>query len=88
MGSCSCLISDAQLIHSGVLLFTSYAAPRNKLAMGLLTAGIGMFSGSIYLLVLDPVQFKALGPVTPVGGLCLIGGWAALAFSRGRVVLR
>jgi len=46
-----------------------------------------MFSGSIYLLVLDPQRFKALGPVTPLGGLCLIGGWVALAAgSRGRIV--
>lgn len=42
-----------------------------------------MFSGSIYALVLDPVRFKFLGPVTPLGGLCLIGGWLALAFSKG-----
>lgn len=45
---------------------------------------MAMFSGSIYLLVLDPQQFKALGPVTPLGGVCLIGGWVALAFGRGR----
>jgi uncharacterized membrane protein YgdD (TMEM256/DUF423 family) len=42
-----------------------------------------MFSGSIYMLVLDPQRFKFLGPVTPLGGLCLIGGWVALA-ARGR----
>ncbi|KAH7049202.1 hypothetical protein B0J12DRAFT_574639 [Macrophomina phaseolina] len=74
-----------QLIHSGVILLASVAAPQNKLAMTLLTAGVTMFSGSIYLLVLDPARFKALGPVTPLGGLCMIGGWAALAFGRGRV---
>ena len=41
-----------------------------------------MFSGSLYLLVLDPQRFKVLGPVTPLGGLCLVGGWLALAFAR------
>ncbi|PNS20399.1 UPF0382 membrane protein [Sphaceloma murrayae] len=76
-----------QLIHSGVLLLSTAVAPRNKVAAGLFTAGIAMFSGSLYLLVLDPQRFKAMGPVTPIGGLCLIGGWAALAFgSRGRIV--
>lgn len=45
-------------------------------------AGMTMFSGSIYLLVLDPQRFKGLGPVTPLGGLCLIGGWVALAFGK------
>jgi uncharacterized membrane protein YgdD (TMEM256/DUF423 family) len=29
-----------------------------------------------------------MGPVTPIGGSCLIAGWVALAFgSRGRVAL-
>ncbi|KAH4142946.1 hypothetical protein HBH45_048650 [Parastagonospora nodorum] len=54
--------------------------------MSLFTAGMSMFSGSIYLLVLDPQRFKFLGPVTPLGGLCLIGGWVALA-ARGRPVM-
>ncbi|PSK60640.1 UPF0382 membrane protein [Elsinoe australis] len=76
-----------QLIHSGALLLSTAAAPRNKVAAGLFTAGITMFSGSLYLLVLDPQRFKALGPVTPLGGVCLIGGWVALAVgSRGRIV--
>lgn len=77
------------MIHSGVLLLTAAVAPKNKLAAGLFTAGMTMFSGSIYLLVLDPQRFKVLGPVTPLGGLCLIAGWGALAFgSRGRIVLK
>lgn len=45
-----------------------------------------MFSGSIYLLVLAPERFRALGPVTPLGGTALIAGWVALAVgSRGRI---
>ncbi|KAK4946717.1 hypothetical protein LTR10_014219 [Elasticomyces elasticus] len=76
-----------QMIHSGVLLLTASVAPKNKAAAILFTAGMTMFSGSLYLLVLDPQRFKALGPVTPLGGLCLIAGWGALAFgSRGRFV--
>jgi hypothetical protein len=57
-----------QLIHSGVLLLSASVAPKNKVAAVLFTAGMTMFSGSIYLLVLDPQRFKALGPVTPLGG--------------------
>jgi uncharacterized membrane protein YgdD (TMEM256/DUF423 family) len=90
-----------QLVHSAVLLVAAQqssqlvssaagpSAPRPLwLAKSLLTAGMTLFSGSIYLLVLDGERFKALGPVTPVGGLCLIGGWVALGFaaSRGRRV--
>lgn len=75
-----------QLIHSIVLTFTAVVAPANKLAMSLFTAGITMFSGSIYLLLLDPKKYKQLGPVTPIGGACLIGGWIMLA-ARGKMVL-
>ncbi|PMD53375.1 DUF423-domain-containing protein [Hyaloscypha bicolor E] len=71
-----------QLVHSGVLLLSSAVAPKNTLAASLFVAGMTMFSGGIYLLVLDPQRFKALGPVTPLGGLCLIGGWVALAFGK------
>lgn len=79
------MLSGGQLIHSVALLLAEQAAPKNVYAKGLFTAGMAMFSGSIYLLVLDPQRFKALGPVTPLGGVCLIGGWVALAVrSRGR----
>lgn len=76
-----------QLIHSGALAFAAYAAPSNKLAMVLFTAGMVGFSGSIYGLVLNPEKFKFLGPVTPLGGLCLIAGWVALGVgSRGKIL--
>jgi uncharacterized membrane protein YgdD (TMEM256/DUF423 family) len=78
-------LTHPQLIHSTVLTFTAIVAPQNTLAMGLFTAGMAMFSGSIYLLVLDPQRFKFLGPVTPLGGVCLIGGWVVLA-AKGRPV--
>lgn len=39
----------------------------------LLTAGIVIFSGSLYLLVLADASW--LGAVTPVGGVALIAGW-------------
>lgn len=74
--------ANYQLVHSGVLLLSSAVAPKNTLAASLFVAGMTMFSGSIYLLVLDPQRFKVLGPITPLGGLCLIGGWIALAFGK------
>ncbi|WP_420460291.1 DUF423 domain-containing protein [Neolewinella sp.] len=54
---------------------------RLRTAAWLWLFGILLFSGSLYLLSLRevhglPVSF--LGPVTPVGGLLLIGGWVAL----------
>ncbi|KAF2857304.1 DUF423-domain-containing protein [Piedraia hortae CBS 480.64] len=71
-----------QLIHSVALLLAEQAAPRNVWAKSLFAAGMTMFSGSIYLLVLDPARFRPLGPVTPLGGTCLIAGWLALAFGK------
>ena len=73
---------NTQIIHSVVLLMATSFAPQNRIAASLLTTGMTMFSGSIYLLVLDPDRFKFVGPVTPLGGLCLIGGWIALAFGK------
>jgi uncharacterized membrane protein YgdD (TMEM256/DUF423 family) len=35
-----------------------------------------LFSGSIYALVLNGPSW--LGPVTPLGGVCLIAGWLSL----------
>ncbi|KAK3367819.1 DUF423-domain-containing protein [Podospora didyma] len=68
-----------QLIHSVAILI----AHNNPLAAGLFTAGSVFFSGSIYALTLDTERFRFLGPVTPLGGLLLIAGWLALAFSKG-----
>lgn len=48
-------------------------------------AGIILFSGSLYLLsckgLLGIESWKWLGPVTPLGGLCFITGWALMLIS-------
>ena len=44
----------------------------------LLLAGILLFSGSLYVLALSGV--KALGAVTPLGGLAFLAAWFLLAF--------
>jgi uncharacterized membrane protein YgdD (TMEM256/DUF423 family) len=47
-------------------------------------AGILLFSFSIYLLVFDDLigwDLFFLGPITPIGGLCLIVGWGMLWFA-------
>jgi uncharacterized membrane protein YgdD (TMEM256/DUF423 family) len=45
----------------------------------LLVAGIVLFSGSLYALALGAP--KAIGALTPLGGLAFIGGWLAFALS-------
>ena len=44
-----------------------------------LLAGIVIFSGSLYALALSGV--RALGAVTPLGGVAFVGGWCALAYA-------
>lgn len=81
--------SQYQLVHSVALLATSIALPAKaqRIPGALFTAGMIGFSGSLYLLVLDPQRFgKIAGPVTPLGGLCLIGGWIALGVVGRRFV--
>ncbi len=52
-------------------------------AAGALIFGILLFSGSLYAMVLTGE--RALGMVTPIGGLFLLLGWALLAFSAWRI---
>jgi uncharacterized membrane protein YgdD (TMEM256/DUF423 family) len=41
------------------------------------TAGIGVFSGTLYAMALGGPRM--LGAITPLGGLCLIAGWGLIA---------
>ena len=51
-------------------------------AARLFLAGVVLFSGSLYGLVL--LDAGGLGAVAPLGGLAFIGGWAALAVALWR----
>lgn len=48
----------------------------------LMTAGIVIFSGSLYLLALTGTRW--LGAVTPIGGVCFIAAWLVLAAALAR----
>lgn len=72
-----------QLIHAVALVLTAVLRERRNspaltVAGWSLALGVVLFSGSLYLLVLGGPRF--LGPVTPVGGVSFVIGWAALAF--------
>ncbi|MGO1691631.1 MAG: DUF423 domain-containing protein [Marinobacter sp.] len=43
---------------------------------GFFLVGILLFSGSLYTLVLTDIHW--VGPITPLGGLCFMIGWALL----------
>lgn len=56
----------------------SHGGPSAK-AAGCWLAGIVLFSGSLYWLALGGPKF--LGPVTPLGGVLLLCGWAVIAWN-------
>jgi uncharacterized membrane protein YgdD (TMEM256/DUF423 family) len=70
-----------QLIHAAVLVFAGWIGAR--LAGWLFAAGVAIFSGSLYMLALTGTRW--LGAITPLGGLCLLAGWLALAWKLARM---
>lgn len=79
------------LLHSVVLLALALylhrdtppaTARRLGHAAGLFAAGIALFSGSLYWLALGGPRW--LGPVTPLGGLCLLAGWLTVGWALWR----
>jgi len=70
------------LLHAVVLLalalFTVSSGRSVSIPASLFAVGVLLFAGSIYWLVLGGPRW--LGPVTPIGGTCLIAGWISLAW--------
>ena len=77
---------EYQFYHTFVLLYLStldrYKYKLIGFASAFFTAGIILFSGSLYFLALKDVYnlslTSILGPITPIGGLCFILGWICL----------
>lgn len=59
-------------------------AKRLKKVGWFLTAGVAMFSGSIYILTFDGPRL--FGPVTPLGGLSFMIGWFTLAVTIPKIL--
>jgi uncharacterized membrane protein YgdD (TMEM256/DUF423 family) len=75
------------MYHAFAILIVALALARIdgwliRAAGWLFTAGIVLFSGSLYALALTGVT--TLGAVTPLGGLAFLLGWAALAVAALR----
>ncbi|MEL0454953.1 DUF423 domain-containing protein [Flavobacteriaceae bacterium SZ-1-7] len=74
-----------QMYHALFLLFVgsmSFIDKKSKNSLFYLTlVGIILFSGSIYGLAtntLTAFDFKSIGFITPIGGLCIIAAWCLL----------
>ena len=76
-----------QMYHALALLAVAWACTKwpgtlAKASGWLFIAGIAVFSGSLYVLVLTGAKW--LGAVTPIGGLALLAGWVCLAVAAVR----
>lgn len=67
------------LIHGVALFVIALHSPRPR-GFGWFLAGIGLFSGSLYVLALT--GFTQLGMVTPLGGVAFLIGWARWIFHK------
>lgn len=81
---------EYQFYHVFALLYLStFARYKNKLikiSYIFFTAGIILFSGSLYAITLCKLMGNIslvtfMGPITPIGGLCFILGWVFLFFA-------
>jgi uncharacterized membrane protein YgdD (TMEM256/DUF423 family) len=69
------------LVHALAVAIAAWLASRGAggaatVAGGCFVAGIALFSGSLYVMTLTGL--RALGAVTPIGGLLFLAGWAAV----------
>lgn len=76
------------LTHALALGLAGYLASRSgggasSAAGWLFLAGIVLFSGSLYSMTITGVRW--LGAVTPLGGACLLAGWAAIVVAALRL---
>jgi uncharacterized membrane protein YgdD (TMEM256/DUF423 family) len=78
-----------QMYHALALLAVAFAAGRAPAggwtaAGWLFTAGIVVFCGSLYLLAFTGTRW--LGAITPIGGVCFLAGWVAMALAARAAV--
>lgn len=77
-----------QMYHAIALLVLGnmnlVSIPSKKKVFYFFLIGMILFSGSIYLLVVDEIigiSMSSIGFITPIGGLLLIAGWSVFAIT-------
>ncbi len=73
-----------QMYHALAMVGVAWVASRwpgslSTASGWLFVAGTVLFSGSLYAMALTGV--RALGAITPLGGVCFIAGWVTLALA-------
>lgn len=80
-----------QMYHALALVAVAWVASRTPEGLAgaaqasgwLFVAGTLLFSGSLYAMTFTGI--RALGAITPLGGVCFLAGWMALAVAAGRL---
>jgi len=80
--------SHYHLVHALALGLAGYLIARSSgsaatVAVWAFSAGITLFSGSLYVMTLTGI--RALGAITPIGGLGLLVGWGAVIVAAWRM---
>lgn len=78
--------AEIQLFHAvaliGLSMMTSYSEKNIIRICRMMIAGVLIFSVSIYILAFKSILglpwLKYLGPITPIGGICMIASWFML----------
>ncbi|MCC6354592.1 MAG: DUF423 domain-containing protein [Verrucomicrobiae bacterium] len=68
------------LVHAVVAWAVAAREPLRRLPWWSFVAGITIFSGTLYVLAVTGIRW--LGAITPLGGVALLVGWAALAAEK------
>ncbi len=77
-----------QLVHAVAAVAVTFPSVAAEIQAALRRAasfwlvGVLLFSGSLYLMALGGPRW--LGPITPLGGLCFLIGWAMLAWTAAK----
>ncbi|MBL0170042.1 MAG: DUF423 domain-containing protein [Gemmatimonadaceae bacterium] len=77
-----------QMYHALALIAVGLVASRWPSSLlttagWLFVAGTLFFTGSLYAMTFTGI--RALGAITPIGGVCFIAGWVCLAVAASRV---
>ncbi|EYF04744.1 DUF423 domain-containing protein [Chondromyces apiculatus] len=80
--------SQYHLIHALALALAAYLAGRTgattaTVAGFCFAGGVLLFSGSLYVMTVTGI--RALGAVTPLGGLFMLAGWVAVTITAMRL---
>lgn len=73
-----------QMYHALALVAVAWVVSRAPSSLAtsagwLFVAGTVVFSGSLYAMTFSGI--RALGAITPIGGVCFIAGWVCLALA-------